>query len=72
MPAGEEYKVEDVVPIKHVHGVSENVVAIKLDNNMVTVNGAKNKRSILDITLGQEMQYTAYNIMEYATRRKRK
>ena len=72
MPAGEEYKVEDVVPIKHVHGVSENVVAIKLDNNIVTVNGAKNKRSILDITPGQEMQYTAYNITEYTTGRKRK
>ena len=72
MPAGEEYKVEDVVPIKHVHGVSENVVTIKLDNNTVTVNGAKNKRSILDITLGQDMQYTAYNIIDRATRRKRK
>ena len=72
MPAGEEYKVEDVVQIKNAHGVSENVVDIKLNNNTVTVKGAKNRRSILDITLGQDMQYTAYNIMEYETRRKRK
>ena len=72
MPAGEEYKVEDVVPIAHVHDVSANIGAIKLNNNTVTVNAAKNRRVMLDITLGHEMQYTAYSIMEYATRRKRK
>ena len=70
-PAGEEYKNEDTIPVTDARNVSGNAVSLKLSDNTITVDAAKNKRVVLDIPLDQA-QYTGYNIVEYETRRRKK
>ena len=68
-PAGEEHKVEEVISVASVKSVSPTRISLKIDKNTITVHTTKNRRVVLDISLGQALQYTGYNVVEYATRR---
>ena len=68
-PAGEEHKVEEVISVASVKSVSPTRISLKIDKNTITVHTTKNRRVVLDISLGQALQYTGYSVVEYATRR---
>ena len=72
LPVGEEHRAEEIIPITKVENASGNNTSVKLDNNIITINTTKNKRVVLNVSLGRDLQYTGYNIEEYVTQRRKK
>ena len=70
-PAGEEYKEEDPILVTRAEDVHSSTKSVNTRDNVITVNADKDARVVLDIPLGQSLQYTGYSIVEYRTRRKK-
>ena len=70
-PAGEEDKEEDPIRITRVENVRSSAESVNILDNVITVNANKDARVVLDVPLGQSLQYTGYSIVEYRARRKK-
>ena len=70
-PAGEEDRDEDPIRVTHAEDVHSSAEFVKIHDDIIIVNANKDARVVLDISLGQSLQYTGYSIVEYRTRRKK-
>ena len=70
-PAGEEDKEEDPIRITRVEDMRSSAESVNILDNVITVNADKDARVVLDVPLGQSLQYTGYSIVEYRARRKK-
>lgn len=71
MPAGEEDKPEDPVPILRAENASQGGHVPTLADDIVSVNASGDGRVVLDLHIDPSTPYTGYSIEEFATRRRK-